>query len=210
MCKFFTPLLTVVLLALSPLALAQSQPQLLSEHLPEDCYHSGHYHQSERVAGLPKPLITTGSFVFDCHHGLIWHTQTPIVETIIYRRSGDALLIAQQGEQTRLEGRLHKSIGTLLNNLIGGNSDYLVKNFTLQSASNGVTLTPKKRRLQKFLQQVNLQHRGEEVTLSLHFSAEESTSVAISAKKTYAELDEQACVAIATIPPKSCRALYDK
>lgn len=211
MQKIFFPARGVWLLALfTSVTYAQTQEPSLTTYLPDDCYHSGDYRQSEIVSGLSRPLITTGSYVYDCRQGLIWHTQTPIVETIVYARSGDTLLITEHGERRQLESRVHRRIGELLNQLIGGNSGYIRKTFTLQPAANGFTLTPNNRRMKKFLSAVKLNNHSDGVTLTLQHPDNESTSVDISERVAHANLDEASCIAIATIPPTSCRALFNQ
>ena len=61
--KFFT---AIFLMFAAPLT-AWANTTTLSSYLPEGCYHAGEYQQHKTLAGMDKPLITDGSFVFNCH-----------------------------------------------------------------------------------------------------------------------------------------------
>lgn len=54
----------------------------------------GGFVQQRRLAGLPRPLVSTGDFVFARDEGILWRTQTPFASRFVLTRSG----LVQQDE----------------------------------------------------------------------------------------------------------------
>lgn len=191
---------------------SQSAAQVLEQYLPSDCYHTGQYRQAKSVQGLAAPLITTGSFVFDCNNGLIWHTQTPIVETLVYTEQGAHTHIKEHGALSDVDGRVQRALGTILNNLIAGDTEFILKNFELSALANGFVLTPKARRMKKFLNKIELQEvpTGQHVELTLFHPHQELTQISITEKRVLTSLDQSKCDALGTVPPAACSTLLQK
>lgn len=189
----------------------EAADNLFSQYLPKDCYHSGQYRQEKQLNGLAQPLITEGEFVFSCRHGLIWHTRSPIIETTLYKTSGEHLLISKDSAQP-LRGRAHRAVGQLLNNLIGGDTDYLQRHFYIAEANSQLTLTPKSHRLQKAVQSIHIKTAGVEpkatVEIFLQHSVSEYTHIQISERHTYSALNAESCAKMLSANAEACSALF--
>lgn len=116
---------------------ASSVGDAVSSHLPSGCIHSGSFFQEKTLEGMAKPLQTRGDYLFHCEQGLIWHTVSPLTETAIYRAAGEHWLLNADGSTSRLDSRLHKSLGNLLNRLVGGDAEWLQRNFDAETDSTG-------------------------------------------------------------------------
>jgi hypothetical protein len=142
---------------LSYAALAEtSSSDLLSGYLPQGCYQTGQYQQQKSIAGINKLLETQGSFAFACDKGLLWHTATPLNETLVYQLQGKTRLIHTDGSNQFLSGTLQRHLGNMLNNLMGGNRTYLEKTFFIVATDTGIRLTPRKKRMEKFLRAIDI------------------------------------------------------
>ena len=48
----------------------------------------GHFEQRKYLADLPKPLVSTGEFLFARDYGVWWHTRTPFESVFVLTREG--------------------------------------------------------------------------------------------------------------------------
>ena len=223
LAKFFAPIfLNMFLVFATSLAApltAWADATKLNSYLPEGCYHSGEYQQHKTLAGMDKPLITDGSFVFNCNQGLIWHTQSPITETIIYKAQGDHVILHADGSTQVLDSRAQRALGKILNNLIGGNSDYLQQTFSIvekdssikkedSAKENSVELTPKNKQMQKFLHSLSITLQADSVKITLQLAEQEITAIRIFARRSFTSLEQAQCEQIPKIPSQACKILF--
>lgn len=186
----------------------KSSAQRLTEHLPASCYHSGHYAQEKKLDGINQPLESQGDFIFSCQHGLIWHTQSPVIETAIYTARGKHFLIADE-QITPLDNRIHKALGTLLNHLMGGDTQYLLRNFTLEEQDKSLQLTPKHKRLKRAVQRIEITQKDARVTIMLVHSISEHTLITIFDERVYDMLDATICRERHPTKARACTALFE-
>ena len=135
---------------------ASSVGDAVSSHLPSGCIHSGSFFQEKTLEGMAKPLQTRGDYLFHCEQGLIWHTVSPLTETAIYRAAGEHWLLNADGSTSRLDSRLHKSLGNLLNRLVGGDAEWLQRNFDAETDSTGLGLRPKQRGMRRAIERIHI------------------------------------------------------
>src|SRR5690554_2578313 len=197
----FAMMLSLISLLSSATLTAQETPDPLRDYLPSGCYHSGQYLQHKTLTGLAHPLVTQGVFIYACDHGLIWHTGEPITETAIYKISGQHFLLSESGELAPMKGRVHQSLGTLLNHLIGGDSAYLQRHFHAATETDHLRLTPKNKRLKKFIQHISIHPQGDKVAIELQHAAGESTHITISDRQIHTSLAQDLCEQL--LPSKS-------
>jgi hypothetical protein len=208
--KFFT---AIFLMFAAPLAV-WANTTTLSNYLPEGCYHAGEYQQHKTLAGMDKPLITDGSFVFNCNQGLIWHTQSPITETIIYKAQGDHFMVRADGSTQVLDSRAQRAMGKILNNLIGGNSDYLQQTFSIVEKESSiekedsVELTPKNKQMQKFLHSLSITPQTDSVKITLQLAEQETIVIRIFARRSFTTLEQTQCEQLPKLPPQACKILF--
>jgi hypothetical protein len=213
--KFFNYVYFLLSIFLSSAVIAQDDE--MTKYLPSGCYHAGEYQQKKTITGVDIALNTIGTFVFNCDQGLIWHTQTPIHETLIYKIKGRHSIINSEGIIKNLDGRIHRELGKLLTNLIGGNKEYLTQHFssapihtdnTKKDATSGIELTPKNKQMQKFLHSLQITPDTEAVNITLFLAEKETTQIRISDLKSFSEMTQSQCIAIATLPSLACDALF--
>lgn len=186
--------LRIIFCVLPSIALAAEKPtQTLDDYLPAGCYHSGDYLQQKIIPGLAQPLQTQGTFVYSCDHGLVWHTQHPIVETAIYKISGRHFLATDDNALNPMTGRVHQSLGTLLNHLIGGDAAYLQRHFQAAMEPGQLQLIPKNKRLKKFIQYILIEPKDDQVTIELHHAGDELTHITIVDRHVHEHLDQPLC-----------------
>ncbi len=162
-----------------------------AEDIP--CFTSGKYRQEKKLAFVEKPLVSTGSFIFSCEHGLIWHTRSPVIETIIYSKAGKNFKIIEKEKAESLNGHLHRHLSKLLVGMIGKNSTYISKNFTTKVVDESTELTPKKNRLKKFIQSINILEKKNTADITLLHNEEQKTMIHIYDKISLVSLDLPQC-----------------
>lgn len=216
---FAKSFIAIFLMFAAPLA-AWANTTILGSYLPEGCYHAGEYQQHKTLAGMDKPLITDGSFAFDCNQGLIWHTQSPITETIIYKAQGNHVVVRADGSTQVLDSRAQRALGKILNNLIGGNSDYLQKTFNIVEKSSdikkgsstekadSVELTPKNKQMQKFLHSLSITPQTDSVKITLQLAEQETIAIRIFSRRSFTSLEQTQCEQLLKLPPLACKILF--
>lgn len=211
MRKRLTAFRYIISLSLSMLTLnvmassANSEP--LANFFPSACHVSGHYTQNQSLKSIEETLRSDGRFIFSCGQGLIWHTTSPFEETIVY--SNDQETKRFDGATfASIDSRLHKFLGTLLNNLIGGNHSYLEKHFTIENSENALVLHPKKKRLKKFIKDIQLVFSESGTTFQINHPENTATQILIHEIVEYASFDESFCTKIQPLPDGTCKTLF--
>src|SRR5690606_40113695 len=101
----------------------------LQRFFPQDCHHHGLFTQQKTLTALAQPLTSEGRFAFSCKAGLIWHSDNPLRETLVYPLKAKPWGLDAEGQRQGLDGPVHKQLGNLLNRLIGGDLTYLERHF---------------------------------------------------------------------------------
>lgn len=165
----------------------------LAHYLPESCYQTGRYTQQKSIAGINKILETEGSFAFACDKGLLWHTAQPLNETLLYQLQGGTQLIDADGNRQKLTGTVQRHLGQMLNNLLGGNSAYLEKSFVIAATEKGIQLTPRKKRMEKFIRNIHITRAGDTVAIRMQHQGEEFTAIRVFALLPLPSLNAVQC-----------------
>jgi len=133
-----------------------SADDLLKRYLPETCYQTGEFEQQKPLGKTQKLLTSQGRFAFSCNKGLVWRTQSPLLETNLYQLKGRQWLQSGDAPLQELNGKIHRHLGNILNQLIGGNQQFLNKHFAMVEQDKTLMLTPKQSRMKKFLQSIQI------------------------------------------------------
>nr|WP_324256892.1 hypothetical protein [Cellvibrio fontiphilus] len=184
------------LLCLTPFVawpLQAADTAILQEYLPQSCYQLGRYQQQKSVRGLVKPIETQGYFAFACDKGLLWHTSAPLTETLIYRLQGATRLVRGDGSQQKLSGVVQRQLGQMLNNLLGGNKAYLERAFVIARSEQGIQLVPRKKRMEKFLQRIDIAREQDTVSIRLQHPGGEYTAIRVHAIQSFELLNTSEC-----------------
>lgn len=169
---------------------------LLDGYLPEGCYQTGLYEQQKSIAGMSKLLETQGSFAFACDKGLLWHTAAPLNETLVYSLQGNTQIVRADGSSQKLSGTVQRHLGQMLNNLIGGNRAYLEKTFAIVATDSGIRLTPRKKRMEKFLRAIDMTRSGDTVTIRMQHQGDEFTAIRVYQLQALQKLGREECMQI--------------
>ncbi|UUA72048.1 hypothetical protein [Cellvibrio sp. QJXJ] len=181
---------------------AQVNPaELLKHYLPESCYQTGLYKQQKSIAGINKLLETEGSFAYACDKGLLWHTAAPLQETLVYQLQGTTHLVRADGSSQKLSGAVQRQLGQMLNHLLGGNSAYLEKTFAIVASDTGIQLTPRKKRMEKFLRHIHITRSSDAVTIRLQHQGDEYTAIRVYELQPLPSLNADQCVQLLATAP---------
>lgn len=193
-------------------ALAMAADDVLDGYLPEGCYQAGRYEQQKSIAGMNKLLETQGSFAFACDRGLLWHTAVPLNETLVYQMQGATQLVQADGSRQKLSGTLQRHLGQMLNNLMGGNRLYLQKTFVIAKTDTGIRLTPRKKRMEKFLRTIDITRTSDAVTIRMQHQGDEFTAIRVYQLQQLQNLTAGQCEQLTTDPAHSlasaCQQLF--
>lgn len=191
---------------------SNTDTNLLDAYLPETCNQTGLYQQQKSIAGISKQLETSGSFVFACEKGLLWYASEPLNETLVYELQGSIQLITAAGTQKKMSGAVQKQLGKMLNHLIGGDHRYIEKTFSVAQTDAGVRLTPRNKRMEKFLRSIDITRTDEAVSIYMQHQGDEFTAIKVYQLQALASTSFEQCQQLApkTAPSFSvaCRYLF--
>ena len=210
-------ILPLAILFISAQALATAQAPLSSNHqdqltkllsklLPKTCYSAGGFDQALTITAVPKPIKSSGIFVFSCERGLIWSTEAPSKSTLIYPLNKKGIIIDAQGNRQLLDGRAQRELGKLLNNLMGGNMDYIQNHFSLNNA-DGLMLTPLKKRMQKFITNISLAKASNTTKITMT-QPQQLTVIDIFNINDYDSMELSECKKMLPNRTATCEQLY--
>ncbi len=155
----------------------------LTKILPQHCLLSGSFTQTRKLHTLPAPLVSSGQFFFSCHNGLIWQTNSPINETLIYTQQTYHFQIKGQQLPQLLQSRLHDHLAKILLGLMSADKHYLQEQFVINSEPNDNTsfiLEPKNKQLKRALRKIIVRQQNKLNTLKIFNINKETTQIEIS------------------------------
>lgn len=123
----------------------------------------GSFQQEKQLKFLRKPLLSSGTFTYDQHKGVIWKTISPIPSLLLVN---DEHLLTAQGEQA-----LPPAFGRVFKAVLGGELNRLVEDFEIlgkeRKTSWQLQLTPKDELLKKVIKAIMLSGDSELQLLEL-------------------------------------------
>lgn len=173
------------------------ETNLLDAYLPETCNQTGLYQQQKSIAGISKQLQTSGSFVFACEKGLLWYAGAPLNETLVYELQGSTQLITAEGTPKKISGTVQKQLGKMLNHLIGGDHRYIEKTFVVAQTDAGVRLTPRNKRMEKFLRAIDISRTDDAVSIHMLHQGDEFTAIKVYQLQTLVNTSFEQCQQLA-------------
>ncbi len=183
--------------------------QKLLSMLPQTCVFSGSFKQNRELVGLPVPLVSQGRFFFSCEQGLIWQTQSPINETLIYTKAQLHFSLDQNNELQVADSLIHNYLGRLLLSLMGGDIEYLQKNFAISEdqSKHALTLKPSSTALKRALQDILLQRQDKTATTRITDTNQQITLIETLQLQEFSAQLETACQSVFGNSDKICAAL---
>jgi hypothetical protein len=112
------------------------------------------------------------------------------------------------------DSRAQRAMGKILNNLIGGNSDYLQQTFSIVEKESSiekedsVELTPKNKQMQKFLHSLSITPQTDSVKITLQLAEQETIVIRIFARRSFTTLEQTQCEQLPKLPPQACKILF--
>jgi len=173
--------------------LNQNIETLVKQWLPNHCYHSGEFEQLKSLQGLPDVLRANGRYFYSCEHGFIWQLVLPVSDVLVYSKNGSSYKIAADGEKQKLTGRAERAIAELLKGVLGGDISVLKKRFDLVHDKSIFLLTPRRKKMRKFVAEIRLENKNDLPLTTLNFASGDVQSIQITEAQTHTEIDEQAC-----------------
>ena len=149
------------------------------------CYVSARVEQHKTVTALARPLHSEGKLFYSCDHGLVWHTASPIVETLLYSNGKAHYRAVNHASPELLKDRLHRQLGTMLMAIIGGDQAYIDQHFAVlehnDTDGNNYTLfEPKKKAFKRRMNSISLHQRADSVQVVLNYAKGEVTRIQMS------------------------------
>ena len=197
----------VVLCLVANCSIAEPSTSDLSTVLPKACLMAGNFQQSKHLPGISEALESQGEFIFHCQQGLIWQTNLPHPETLVYRLDGKHQLLLPDSEAERLNSRVHRELGKILNNLIGADLEYLNRHFDQYRDGTHYTLVPKRKRLRNYIASIALLRAEAGVQISIAQRDDELSIIDIQQTQVFDSLDLETCVASPSLHPMACALL---
>lgn len=150
-----TNIIKIILLFLSLFNLAYADDLLnkIAAQVSNSTLTLGSFQQEKHLKFLKKPLLSTGTFIYDQDKGVLWKTLTPIVSTLLIN---ETQLASEQGEQA-----IPPAFGRIFKVLLGGELSRLSEDFevtgTGQQSAWQLQLLPKDQLLKKIISTIRLQ-----------------------------------------------------
>ena len=128
----FALLIVFVANSFSVSANTKENIQVLKSMMPKVCHFSGEFSQTKQIKTLPVPLVSNGEFIYSCDLGLIWKTQKPVVESLVFTHQKLNFLVPEKLSIENLDGVQHDFLANLLLGLMAGNTEFITKEFEIE------------------------------------------------------------------------------
>ncbi len=140
----------LLFLSLFNLAYANDLLNKIALKVGKNTLTQGAFQQEKHLKFLKKPLLSTGTFIYDQNKGVLWQTLTPIVSTL---RINEIQLTSEQA--------IPPTFGRIFKVLLGGELSRLTEDFevtgTEQQGAWQLQLLPKDQLLKKVIGAIRLQ-----------------------------------------------------
>ena len=123
---------------------------------------SGQFVQTRQLQGLPRPIISSGNFIFWRQHGLYWETLQPFYQATTFTRDEVITWLAPEGPAQPAVSKdpVQKYVNRILLSVFGADMGMIDKLFSSQWQSDGdnwsVALTPANATVEKAIAHAHL------------------------------------------------------
>lgn len=142
---------------------------------------TGSFLQTKTVPSLPKPLVSSGTFIFS-ESGIAWNSKKPFVSSLVVTKT-QMIQIGPNGKKNVIDGvsnQIFSNIAETLSSLFSGNKTALQKNFNVDFSAHdsrwSMALTPKDASIATFMQHVTLSGSATSFSTSLDSIAVQDTN----------------------------------
>ena len=188
-------LIYVAVLIVSPVALASAS----DERYPVDAIASidrvsGVFHQERHIAGLPKPLRSSGEFIYWRNKGVFYKTLDPFVEDVAFTDKG---IVGSEKAYSGIGKKAGRYFGRLVMAIFSGSKKDLNKffeeNWVYVSGGWEGSLYPKDKRIKKGLLRINIGGNDFVESISFFSTNHEKTVINFSQHQIFTELSSEQC-----------------
>ncbi len=172
------------------------EPQDLARHLANDLPVAGEFTQAKTLQGFPKPVKSSGVFVFWNGRGLLWETKKPFPNKMIVSQSGLSRESRFEKQTLTVNDNPHiESINRLLMSLMAGDMTTLSHVFEVKLTGSlkswQLSLIPKDAGLKKLFSMIVL--AGGRYTEKLHFedARGDKTQIHLTNQRVVAKAPEE-------------------
>ena len=153
--------------------------------MPTACHFSGNFVQKKAMQGLPIPLVSEGDFFFSCDLGIIWQTQQPFPEALIYSDFHNYRVSSETNNIERLTSLTHFGMSKIMLKMLNGDVDYFSESFAVDLiGENQFSLSPQSKFMKRAIDKITLQRVLTDDSVSLLVTIED-----ISQQQTEISID---------------------
>lgn len=208
MIRFVSQFIGVITLLFSSFCVSASANKgvdLLTLMLPQVCHFAGEFSQSKHIKALPMPLASNGEFIYSCDLGLIWKTQKPVIESLVFTHQKLHFLVPEKLSVENLDSVQHEFLANLLLGLMAGNTGFIANKFEIkvlekQGGIIALKLLPKSKLLRQAIDSVVLENQTEknEIKISIIDNKQQITTIVSTEKRQYANKNDflEGCVSL--------------
>lgn len=189
-------LLIVITLAwASPWSLAEPAPAQVVQGMQQHPLIAGQFVQTRQLQGLPRPITSSGNFIFWRQHGLYWETLQPFYQATTFTADEVITWLAPEGPAQQAPSRdpVQKYVNRILLSVFGADMSMIDKLFSSQWQTDGdnwsVALTPANAAVEKaiahahlsgaqYLQQLQVTSRSGDVSTMVFDQVQAPTQLA--------------------------------
>lgn len=182
---------TVTVLGLSVVFAASAfDLDALSELLSQNQFVSGRFIQEKTLSGFPKPMRTEGRFYLDLNRGIVWVTEKPFANTLIFSDSG--LRSKSQYATSQLSAQdipYLKTVNELILGMLAGQTERLNKDFEMKLTGSArhwtLHLTPRQSSpVGTLFSSMKIEGRERPESIRLESTRKEITEIQLTGQQT--------------------------
>lgn len=146
----------------SPWSQAQPAPQHVLQQLQQHPLVGGQFVQTRQLQGLPRPITSSGNFIFWRQHGLYWETLLPFYQATTFTADEVITWLAPEGpaQQAGARDPVQKYVNRILLSVFGADMGMIDKLFSSQWHIDGenwaLELTPANSAVEKAIKHAHL------------------------------------------------------
>lgn len=171
------------------------------------CEYTAAFSQARSVSGIPVPLKSTGRVLFSCHHGMIWQTDEPVRETIVYTLDDTHFSINGNNDARQLNDLIHRNMASLLLPMMAGDLSALEQRFIVSRDDDAILVRPRDEGTARFLKQIRIVESGDKADIAMIDGRDQTTSISVFGIAPLDSLDLERCRADPGGSALGCEAL---
>jgi len=176
------------------------------------CNFTGRFQQHRSLSGTSVSLTSDGVFFHLCKQGLLWETQKPITESVVYTHADQHARFRPGQDVKVLSGVVQKRIAALLLAIMGGDADALSEQFKLdknQLEGDHLVLLPRSDAIQAQMQSITFSSELGRMAIEIGAANNGNISMQLSEFSTPTQNAVVACSSLSVQASTACKHLFD-